>query len=162
MREISRLLIEVKKMEPTIKYNTEKDKFESPTYAIKMGTYLKQCAEIAIVSTLKIMEDAETVPSAEAEVDLKSLIKITESQWQFEISSQAANDLNTEKWNKITVVPLASDLKLLKDISHSKAILAVTNFNTDGKLSDYIVLLETIFCRVISLNRRHPGELQRL
>lgn len=185
MREISRLLIELKKIEPTIKclfdalkpkyfdilviatktvakYNSEKDKFESPTYAMNMGTYLKQCAEIAIVFALKRKEIAETVSSAEAEADLKTLIKVIESQWQYEISSQAANDLNINKWNKVTLVPLASDLKLLKDFLILKANSAITGLNSGSNVSEYIVLLETIFCRVILLNRRRPGELQRL
>ncbi|KAG5893346.1 hypothetical protein JTB14_000112 [Gonioctena quinquepunctata] len=123
MREIARLLMELKKMEPTIKclfdalkpkyfdtivmatkavskYNVEKDKFDSPTYALNMGTYLKQCTEIAIEFALKRKQIAETVPSAEAEGDLKTLIKVIESQWQYEISSQAASDLNMSKWNK--------------------------------------------------------------
>lgn len=35
------------------KYNALIDKFVSPTYAINMDTYLKYCAEIAIVFALK-------------------------------------------------------------------------------------------------------------
>lgn len=185
MRELSRFLIEIKKIEPTIKclfdalkpqhfdilvaatrivakYDAEKDKFDSPTFAMNMGTYLKQCAEIAIVFALKRKEISETISSAEAEADLKTLLKVIESQWQYEISSQAASDLNINKWNKVTLVPLASDLKLLKDFLISKANSAVIGLNNDGDTSEYIVLLETIFCRIILLNRRRPGELQRL
>ncbi|KAK4886596.1 hypothetical protein RN001_002867 [Aquatica leii] len=185
MREIARLLIELKKIEPAIKclfdalkpkyfdiivaatkivakYNAEKDKYISPTYAMHMGTYLKQCAEIAIIFALKRKEIAEKVTSAEAEADLKTLIKVIESQWQYEVSSQAASDLNTNKWNKVTIVPLASDLKLLKSYLISKATSAVKALNNKVDVSNYTVLLETIFCRVILLNRRRPGELQRL
>ncbi|XP_074035312.1 uncharacterized protein [Leptinotarsa decemlineata] len=185
MREIARLLIEIKKIEPNIKclfdalkpkyfdslvnatkvvakYNVEKDKFESPTYAMNIGTYLKQCAEIAIVFALKRKQVSETVLSAEAEADLKTLVQVIDSQWQYEVSSQAASDLNMNKWNKVTLVPLASDLKLLKEFLVSKADSAATALNNNPTLSDYLLLLETIFCRVILLNRRRPGELQRL
>ncbi|CAH1986997.1 unnamed protein product [Acanthoscelides obtectus] len=187
MREIARFLIEIEKMEPNIhclfdalkpkyfdttvaatkavaKYDVEKDKFESPTYAMNMGTNLKQCAEIAIIFALKRKQIALTVSSAEAEADLKTLIKVIESQWQYEISSQAASDININKWNKVTLVPLASDLKLLKEFLITTANSAATALQNDGDgdVSQYVLLLESIFCRVILLNRRRPGELQRL
>ncbi|KAJ8965478.1 hypothetical protein NQ314_004103 [Rhamnusium bicolor] len=128
-----------------------------------MGTTLKKCAELAIVFVLKRKQIAETVTSAEAEVDLKTLIQVIELQWQYEVSSQAANDLNINKWNKVTLVPLAGDLRLLKEslISKAKAAVAALTENKNNK-DQYIILLETIYCRIILLNRRRPGELQRL
>ncbi|CAH0563122.1 unnamed protein product [Brassicogethes aeneus] len=185
MRELGRLLIEVRKREPSIKslfdalkpkhfdllvaatkseakYDMEKDKYKSPTYALNMGTTLKQCAEIAIIFALKRKQVTETIKSAEAEADLKTLIQVIESQWKYEISSQATNDLNINKWNKITIVPLASDIKLLKDALVAKAKQAVEGLHADVNVKDFINLLETIYCRLILLNRRRPGELQRL
>lgn len=185
MREISRLLIEMRKLVPNIenlfdalkaehfdalvtatkivaKFDVKKERFDSPTYAMNIGTYLKQCAEIAILLVLKRKQVAETVTSAEREADLKTLIRIIETQWQYEISSQAANDLNLNKWNKVTLVPLACDLKLLRDFLISKANSAIESLNNNGGVSHYKELLETVFCRVLLLNRRRPGELQRL
>lgn len=76
MRDLVKLLIELKKIESSIKnlfealnpkyfdaliaatkvvakYNEEKDYFESSTYAINIGTSLKQCCEISIMFALK-------------------------------------------------------------------------------------------------------------
>lgn len=53
-------------------------------------------------------------------------------------------------------------MKLLKDFLISKANTTVIDLKNDGGMSEYLVLLETVFCRTILLNRRRPGELQRL
>lgn len=128
-----------------------------------MGTLIKQCCELAIVFLLKRKSVFGTIKGASAEADLNILIQLIQSHWRFEISSQAANDLSVQKWNKLTLVPLASDLKKLRDFLIAKAnsvIRVIENENTDK--SAYMTLLETIYCRVLLLNRRRPGELQRL
>ncbi|KAG5864408.1 hypothetical protein JTB14_001495 [Gonioctena quinquepunctata] len=68
-----------------------------------------------------------------------------------------------KKWNKITMVPLASDLKIMKEYLISKANSAVNQLKMNfGDKDAYTTLLETIFRRVLLLNRRRPGELQRV
>lgn len=186
IRELARLLIEIKSLESSInnlfealqpqyfdiiiqatkivaKYDPEKNRFDSPTYAMNISTSLKQCCDIAIVYALKRKEVYSTVNSAEAESNLKTMIHLLESNWKFDISTQAANDLNMKKWNKITIVPLASDLKLLKEhltLKADNAAFRLSNNRNDAKA--YGELLETIYCRIILLNRKRPGELQRL
>ncbi|KAI4463231.1 hypothetical protein MML48_4g00000646 [Holotrichia oblita] len=186
MREIGKLLIEMKKLQPSIKtlfdalqpqhydllvtatkdvakYNRDKDFYESPTYAINMGTTLKQCCEIALMYAMKKENIHFVVPLAEAEVHLKTMIQLIEAHWKFDISSQACNDLNMKKWNKVTLVPLASDLKLFKEYLIKTANSAVMLLEKNDKDQNaYAQLTETIFCRVILLNRKRPGELQRL
>ncbi|CAG9825705.1 unnamed protein product [Phaedon cochleariae] len=186
MRELAKLLMEAKKEEPSInnlfealqpkyfdllvaatkivaKYDKDKDCYKSPTFALNIGTTLKQCCKIAIVFALKRKEVYATLQSAEAEANLKTMIQLIESHWRFDVSSQAANDLNMNKWNKVTLVPLATDLKHLKDFlikTANSAAEALSNGNKDR--NSYVTLLETVFCRVMLLNRRRPGELQRL
>lgn len=186
MRELARLLIEIRKIKPEIKnlfqalkpenfgelvtatkimgnYNAEKDYYESASTALNMGTTIKHCCHIAICFVLKKKQVHATIAAAEAEADLKTLIQLIDSEWRFEISTQASNDLNVKKWNKITMVPLASDLKLVKEYLTEKANAAVKILlNCDINKEAYITLLETVFCRVLLLNRRRPGELQRL
>lgn len=63
----------------------------------------------------------------------------------------------------MTMVPLASDLKILKNYLSNVANTAVEQLTIDGNnCNAYTTLLESIFCRVLLLNRRRPGELQRL
>lgn len=183
MRELSRILLEFKKNEPTVtnlfealkpkfydklveatksvaKYDSNKDLFLSPTYAMNICTSLKQCCDIAIHMVIKTEPSVET---ANYEASLKTMINLLQSNWRFDISNRAGNDLNIKKFNKITIVPLASDLKLLKDHLILKAEDALKLLKENSRnVTAYTTLLETIYCRVILLNRRRPGELQRM
>ncbi|CAH1106714.1 unnamed protein product [Psylliodes chrysocephalus] len=176
MRELSKLLIEVKKLEPSVqtlfhalnskfydhlvtatkiiaRFDSNKEVFEVPTYATNISTSLRQCCDIAFVFALK-----KTDIYAEAESDLKTMIQLLETNWRNDVSTEALNNLN-----KITIVPLATDLKLLKEHLCNKAEEAACRLKNDLKdRHSYNVLLETVFCRVILLNRKKPSELQRL
>lgn len=184
MREISRLLLVLKEKEPKItslfealqpkyfdlicestktvaKYDKTKDFYSAPTYAKNISTSLKQCCDIAIRFNLKNQES--TVEKAETEVNLKNMIHLFNASWKFEISSQAGSDLNMKKWNKVTIVPLAEDLKILKKYLIEKANTAIDILKTNPNDKEaFGLLLETIYCRIILLNRKRPGELQRL
>ncbi|CAH1159979.1 unnamed protein product [Phaedon cochleariae] len=186
MRELAKLLIEMKKHNPAIqnffealnpahfdilveaaksvaKYNSETESFGSPSFAVNIRPSIIQCCEIAILYALKRKSVYGTIIAANAEADLKTLIRLVESQWHSEVSSQAMNDLNMNKFNKITIVPLASDLKLLKEYLISRSQSSIEQLRTDcNNVPAFITLLETIYCRIILLNRRRPGELQRL
>ncbi|KAK9703848.1 hypothetical protein QE152_g29059 [Popillia japonica] len=183
MRELARILIEVKKLEPSIntlfeslqpkyydllveatkcvaKYDTDKDMFLSPTFAMNISTSLKQCCDIAIHTIIK---KEPTVEVATCEASLKTMINLLTSNWKFDISSRAGNDLNINRFNKVTIVPLASDIKLLKEYLITKSKEALNKLNhSPTDIDAYNVLMETIFCRIIILNRRRPGELQRM
>ncbi|KAG5863593.1 hypothetical protein JTB14_005010 [Gonioctena quinquepunctata] len=186
MRELARLLIEAKIFKPSIKdffgalrpenydvlvsatkaaskFDTNKQRYQSPTFALNMGTTLKQCCDIALVHTLKKSNLLPTIQTANAEAELKTLVQLIEGNWRFDVSSQAASDLNIQKWNKVSLVPLATDLKLLKECLLNKANAALSKLEENSHdQQSYITLLETIYCRLLLLNRRRPGELQRL
>lgn len=138
MRELARLLVEMKKIDPSIddlfqalkpqhydklvaatkaaaKYNIENQSYQAPTFALNMGTILKQCCDIALLHVLKKSEVFPTIQSANVEEELKTLICLIKGNWRFDVSTQAINDFNLQKWNKVSLVPLAGDLKLLKD-----------------------------------------------
>ncbi|KAL4720000.1 hypothetical protein ACJJTC_004149 [Scirpophaga incertulas] len=76
MREMAKLLIELRKSKPTIinffdalkpehyddfvaptkivgKFDAEKDRFDSPTFAMNIATSIKQCCNLAIMMALK-------------------------------------------------------------------------------------------------------------
>ncbi|KAJ0172348.1 hypothetical protein K1T71_012321 [Dendrolimus kikuchii] len=186
MRELAKLLIEIKKLDPSVrdlfgalrpnlydiiveatkilgKYDSEKDRFETPTFAMNMSTTLKQCCNIAIMFALKKEGPYMDVDTGKIEADLKTTIQLIESNWKYDISSQAATDLNKKKWTKITIVPLANDLKILKEYLNKKSLEAVIKIKEGLKnVATYTQLLETVYCRVLLLNRRRPGELQRI
>ncbi|CAH0546511.1 unnamed protein product [Brassicogethes aeneus] len=178
MRELSKVLIEVRKMNSAItnlfsalqtkyfdyfvdatkiiaKYDKINRKYEAPTYAINIATLLKQCCDLA--------NQYSTVNSAEAESDLKNMIHLFNLNWSFEVSTEAANTLNTKKWNKVTMIPLATDLQLLKSYLIKVSEAALSNLEQkELNVRAYNNLMESIYCRVILLNRKRPSELQRM
>lgn len=186
MRELAKLLLEIKKINPSVKdffdalrpknyddivaatkvvgnYDSEKDRYETPTFAMNISTSIKQCCNIAITFALKKQGPYMEVNTAEIESDLKTLIQIIDANWKFDVSSQAATDLNKKKWNKVTIVPLANDLKILKEYLSKKSEEAAMRIKEGSyNVATYIQLLETVYCRVLLLNRRRPGELQRI
>ncbi|KAK4881867.1 hypothetical protein RN001_005186 [Aquatica leii] len=185
MRELSKVLIEMRKLEPAItnmlstlqprffdhfveatkrisRYDPEKDIYLSPTFAMNISTSIKQCCDIAIAYNYKKSNSHLSVSSSEIEANLKTLIHLFKSSWKFEISSQAGNNLNINKWNKITIIPLASDLKLLRDFLIEKAENASLKLKNNRDVAAYNTLVESVFCRVILLNRKRSGELQRM
>ncbi|KAK4882326.1 hypothetical protein RN001_005645 [Aquatica leii] len=186
MRELARLVIAIRNMNPQLtslikilkpknfdilleatktvaRFDKNHDTFNSPTYAMNIATSLKQCCDIAIMENLKRKYVNVSVSTAEIESDLKTLIHLINANWKFEISSQAGNDLNVNKWNKISIIPLAQDLKTLKEYLIKIGNRAASNINqSSGTHKDFQNLIESVYCRVILSNRRRPGELQRL
>lgn len=114
MREIAKILIEVKKLKPYIKdlfsalkpiyfdhfidatktiakYDAAMNVYKSPTFAMNIATSIKQCCDIAMTYLYKKKGPYLSVSSGQTETDLKTLIHLFESNWKFEVSSQAAN-----------------------------------------------------------------------
>lgn len=119
MRELSKILLEVRKLEPYIKtfisalkpkyfdifveatkriakYDPELDVYLSPTFAMNIVRSLKQCCDIAI-TFIYTKNNAHTLSAAAIEADLKTLIYLFENNWSSEVSSHAANNLNLKK-----------------------------------------------------------------
>ncbi|CAH1099872.1 unnamed protein product [Psylliodes chrysocephalus] len=186
MRELAKVLIESQKITSSIKnlfdllhpqhfdtvvqsvkviakYDAMKDMFGSPTFAMNISRSLKDCCDIAILKIIKRKYNYMHMSASEAEANIQVFRRLLENMWKHEISSKAGNDLNTKTWNKITLVPLAADLKLFRSYLITKGTEAAQKL--EKNLNDYKafnLLLETVFCRLLLLNRRRVGELQRL
>ena len=145
-------------------------------------TSMKQCCDIAITVIYTKNVPHFFVPAAILEADL-NLVRLFKSNWSYEVSSHAANNLNLNKWNKITIVPLASDLRLLRDhlsklakeslniletiLQNTKTNTLVNdavsqNFKNKKNIQAFNDLIEYVYCRIVLLNRKRSGELQRM
>ncbi|KAJ8945979.1 hypothetical protein NQ318_017095 [Aromia moschata] len=68
-----------------------------------------------------------------------------------------------KKMNSIGIVPLASDLKKFKDYLKTTANSAAAKLQSDCNDRDaYKTLQQTVYCRIMLLCRKRPGELARL
>lgn len=186
MRELAKVLMESQKLNSSIKtlfdllqpqhfdlvvqsvkviakYDPQKDEFESPTFAMNISRSLKDCCDIAILHIIKRKHNYLNLSASEAEAHVGLFRKLLETTWKHEISTKAGNDLNTKTWNKITLVPLAADLKVFRDYLIKKGTDAAQNLKQNIKnFEAFKMLMETIFCRLLLLNRRRVGELQRM
>lgn len=186
MRELARLLIEVRKRDKSIKslmdclrpqnfdmiveatkaaakYIAETQTYKSPTYALNIGTTLKECCELAITSSCKLKHLTSFQSNEEIVSELKVMIMMIKSNWKYEVSHQALNDLHENKMNSISIIPLATDLKKFKNYLVEKgkeAFSQLTNDNTNSLA--FKELTENVYCRVLLLCRKRPGELSRL
>jgi hypothetical protein len=129
MHELAKLLIQLNKFynqnstqatKIVAKYWEEKDCFAAQTYA-------DDCCNIAITYALCRKNIYSTLPAAEGESKLKTVIHLIQSNWQYDISTVAANDLNSKKWNNVTILPLATDIKILKNYLEKKGEKKLVN-----------------------------------
>lgn len=103
------------------------------------------------------------INSREVVESLKTFLQVLEANWKYDISHLAGNNLQLNNWNKITIVPLARDIKLLKDYLTKDGAEAANKLkNNNANVKAYRDLLELVYCRVLLLNRKRPGELERL
>lgn len=72
-----------------------------------MGTLLKRATNTAL--SLNIQQEQ---PSKEKQENLTSLSHLIETDWSYEISTEAGQNLATNKFNKPTLIPLTEDIKV--------------------------------------------------
>lgn len=128
MRRLARLLIEARKIEcnsslnmlsllnpskfklivqatkAIAQYDPGKRTFTSPSLALQMGTLLKEA--ITTAYSVQIQRDMESPLLKTLEV----MKKLLEDEWATEISTEAGQNLNLNRFNKPTVTPRAEDL----------------------------------------------------
>lgn len=140
------------------RYNAENESYGAPSLASQMGTELKDCVDVAYNIIIK----KHNTKSGFAE-KLKILKELIVSEWRYEVSTIANNDLKQKKWNKPSLIPLAEDLTLLRGYllrEAEKCRKTLQQNATDEKT--YKNLIEITYVQLILLNRRRVGELERI
>ncbi|VEN35544.1 unnamed protein product, partial [Callosobruchus maculatus] len=181
MRRLARLLIEVRRLEgdksltlasllhPSkfkiaiialkniTQYDAENKTFNSPSFALQMGTLLKKA--ITAAYSMEVQRDMDS-PRLNIFNAMKKLI---DEEWATEISTEACQNINVNRFNKPTIIPLAEDLAKMRDYLEnllSQARSDLTSNNMDEKA--YKLLIEGVYCSVLLFNKRRVGELQRI
>lgn len=130
MRRLARFLIEVRRIEQNEslslysivhpskfkniiralrcieEYDTTTKMFNSPSFALQMGTLLKK-----VISAAYSLEVQKDLNSPKLNV-LNVMKKLIEEEWSTEISTEACQNLTEKRFNKPTVMPLAEDLSV--------------------------------------------------
>lgn len=143
MRRLARLLIEVRKLEnddnislvsilhPTkfkiiitavkaiTQYDTNARIFNSPSFALQMGTLLKK--SITAAYSLEVQKDLNS-PKLNT---LNVMKKLIEEEWSTEISTEACQNLNVKRFNKPTLIPITEDLAVIFIFFYLRTIILV-------------------------------------
>lgn len=130
MRRLARLLIEARKIEnnsslslisllhPTkfkilveatkamARYDYVQNSFNAPSVAMQMGTLIKDAIKAA--HTLELQIDHE---SSRLKI-FDTIRKLIEEEWATEVSTEAGQTLNMNRFNKPTITPMAKDLEV--------------------------------------------------
>ncbi|XP_074037276.1 uncharacterized protein isoform X1 [Leptinotarsa decemlineata] len=138
-------------------YNKETDVYESPTVARNFGTLIKKCCDLAYILLLQ-------KPNTEnRREELKVLKTLVESQWANEVSAQAGDNLNSNKWNKEELLPLTTDLRKLRDYLEANAQKSYEELSRDeNNQYAYKSLKEILYTQIILMNRRRPAEVSQI
>lgn len=187
MREIGRLLIEMRKIEKHCKtlqdclkpkyfdaiikstkivsgYDSETDTYKAPSLVLKIGTSVKQCCDIAEYLLLKessLLRKTEDVDKTIREI--RTVEKLIEKQWSYELSTNASKEIYQKKFNKPALLPLTSDLKVFRDHLLSVQNESMSTLKSNPKdTNSYKNLQESVLAQLILLNRKRAGEVQRM
>ena len=84
-----------------------------PSLALKLGHSMKKCAQIYRGVGLR-EKDEEIITNT------KNFLELMEFEWSDRISSSSLSTLEKKKANKVEMIPLTSDLEVLRNSCGSK------------------------------------------
>lgn len=179
MRELGRLLLKVREMDPdivTLKecispqqfdkvleavrslagLNPETGRYKTPSLAIKLGQSLQKCALI-------IKADCIRTGDPVSEKQTEKFSELASIEWNHKVSSGARTSLYERKFNKPNMLPLSEDIlkiqsKLSEVMTENKKLLTSGGNNKVA----WKTLAEVTLSKLILFNRRRSGEVQRI
>ena len=179
MRELGRLLSEVKEEDPEIEcltdcmtpsnfkiviksihnicgFDQNSHIYKTPSLALKIGHSLKQCANILIGMAM------EGDQSTQIKSDAEDFVRLCEMNWKHSVSSHALRTLYTKKFNKPSMLPLADDLKKFQNYLLRRAEECIEQLDRAVDSRTWIDLSRVTLTQVILFNRRRGGEAERI
>lgn len=181
MRRLARLLIEIRKIENNkslsllsilhpskfraivqatrsiCSYDSSSKTFKTPSLALQMGTMIKKA--ISAAYSIEIQKNVES-PILNI---LNSFRKLIEEEWAIEVSTEAGQNLNLNRFNKPTLMPMAEDISKMKNYLDELILNAKNNLKENCKNEEaYKKLIEGTYCSLLLFNKRRVGELQRI
>nr|CAI5849407.1 unnamed protein product [Callosobruchus analis] len=138
-------------------YDQSNKTYKSPSLAFQMGTLIN-CA----IDASRSLEIQKKNPNLKRLEQLNQVKILIQSDWAFEISSEAGQNILINRFNKPTVIPAAMDIKKFDTYLRDLIAKSETLLKNNKDLKAYRTLSEATFCSLLLFNRRRVGELQRL
>lgn len=98
-------------------YNIQKKCFGSPSLALQMGTLIKRALSAAHCMEIQRDINSDVIKTLDV---LKRLI---EDDWACEISTEAGQNLQVNRFNKPTLIPVAEDIAVSTSDRNSRCSL---------------------------------------
>lgn len=136
-------------------YDEEKNCYQTPSLALKLGHTLQKVCEIIHCRAL-MAEDEELIKSTE------TFKKLYTTKWSELISHTALSTLNEAKFNKPLTLPFTHDVQLLHKHLETAANAAFKNLEKIPSPQSYAELAKTTLARIIVFNRRRAGEVSKM
>ncbi|XP_033747261.1 uncharacterized protein LOC117332456 [Pecten maximus] len=173
MRQLSRLLIQMKDIDPAIKsveqcispenwesllravkcvsgLNEETGFYDTPSLPLKLGHSLQKCA--------KILKSEGTIEQNRSKQEkAESFLSLYNDDWNDRVSAKALTTLHVKKFNNVKLLPSVEDLSVFHHYLEEEAEKLTKDEN-----SNFNELTEVCLAQVISFNRKRSGEAERI
>ena len=127
------------------------DSFDHPSNALKSGYYIKEMANIKETLTM-MSRDKDKAEEA------RLFHAVCEKNWITEVSALACATLRERSFNKVVELPKPADLKKLSQHLQDEAGKIAVIESEDS----YRYAIEVTQARLLTYNKRRPGELQSI
>ena len=149
------VVIEAVKEMCKFQVNSGKQDVGTPSLALKVGHSLKKCVQIVRGRALRdkdksLLEDAENFE------------KLLQTEWSDRISHHSLTTLGDRKYNKVDLLPLAEDLKTLRNYVLGRVSLYTKSLEHQPSLEAWGQLAQATLTRLVMFNKRRGGEASKI
>ena len=130
-------------------FNSETNRYGTPSLALKVGQSLKMCADQLLASQLERSEDTS---------ETREFLELYALQWTKRVSRHAVVTLQEGKWNRTEEMPVAADIQSVHRYLDEETAKRTEELREAVTPQTYKNLAELVLARLIMFNRRRQGE----
>lgn len=136
-------------------FNDEDNSFTKASLALKIGTEITHLIDVKLGKALAAMD-------SESKDKCKELTESFKLRWTSEFTSNAHRSRIENNKNKINILPLSEDVKVLTDYLREESKTVRLSLQRLPDRSNYIKLQRITLAQLITFNRRRVGEVSKL
>ncbi|XP_062331740.1 uncharacterized protein LOC134032000 isoform X2 [Osmerus eperlanus] len=145
----------IKAVKKVCGHDEEKNRFDTPSLALKLGHALRKVCDILHCRAL-MAEDSTLIKSTQS---FKTLYA---TKWSEHISHIALITLNERKFNKPSTLPFTEDVQRLHRHLEKTTEQALKDLEDHSSSKSYSQLCKATMANVILFNRRRGGEISKM
>ena len=151
-RQVKNVIAAVRKVS---NYDEKPQKYGTPSLALKIGHNINDCLVI-------LKGEAAEKMDIEGTQSLDFFKTALEVRWLAEISSGAFRTLRRAKWNRVSTLPTAEDIRKFNKFIQDGIDRYIRMFQEIAD-PDYLIKLSRLLsCLMVAFNRRRSGEVSRM